>query len=95
MNAPQQQQASLTPQQIAQASGAGVQFLNLETTLIPGNIKQQLSVLEVVLQALATGNLQVAQPAETPVESTPEKGTDVDVSDLIGTDDADADQTPS
>lgn len=82
---------SITPQQVAEAAGAGVTFLNLDTTLIPGNLRRQLAVLEVVLQNVANGRAQVVTPQPLPVESNDGEGDDGpdDISDLTeGGDDA-------
>jgi len=63
------QTIDISPEKVAPIASAGIRFLSLETTLIPGNIKQQLAVLEVLLGGLSTGELILATPAPPPVES--------------------------
>ena len=48
-------------------------FLKLPTTLVPGNIRRQLDVLELVLTGLREGSLVVASPDQLAVESTLDK----------------------
>ncbi len=63
-------------QQILQASNAGVAFLNLPSTLVPGNMRKQVAVLELILCGLRAGNLQLVSALKTPVESEPETPED-------------------
>ncbi len=65
----QQAPIDISTQQIQQSAAAGVKFLSLETTLVPGNMRKQLAVLEVVLQGVVGGNLMVVSPKQIPVES--------------------------
>ena len=62
------QTIDISPEKVAPIAAAGIRFLNLETTLLPGNLKQQLAVLEVFLAGLSTGELLLATPAPPPVE---------------------------
>ena len=62
----------ISTQQIVDAAGAGLNFLDRDTTLVPGDLRKQLAVLEVVLQGVATGNLRVVTPDQLRVQS--EKG---------------------
>ncbi len=63
------QTIDISPEKIGPIAAAGIRFLNLETTLLPGNLKQQLAVLEVLLSGLAAGELVLATPPRAPVES--------------------------
>lgn len=63
---------NLTPEQIVQASMVGVSFLNLNSTLIPGNMKAQIAVLEAVLTGVSQGQLQVVSPPPDGVKSLSE-----------------------
>lgn len=63
------QTIDISPEKVGPIAAAGIRFLSLETTLIPGNLKQQLAVLEVFLAGLAQGELILATPAPAPVES--------------------------
>lgn len=63
---------NISAEQIIGSARAGVAFLNLETTMIPGNMKQQLAVLEAVLQGVGGGHLQVVSPQTDGVESVGE-----------------------
>lgn len=60
---------NLSSQQVGQAAMSTLAFLRLETTLIPGNLRRQLDVLEVVLTGLVSGKLIVASPDQLAVES--------------------------
>lgn len=60
---------NVSNQQIIGAASAGVRFINLESTLIPGNIRKQVSVLEMILTGVATGNLVVVSPDQLQVQS--------------------------
>lgn len=80
MTTPQNQPITLGHQQIAESANAGLRLLNLETTLIPGTLRRQLDVLEVVLQQLTTGQAILANPQppqvelpEDPLQPEPEK----------------------
>lgn len=67
----------MTPQQVAQAAGAGLTLFSLDTTLIPGNLRQQVAVLEVVLQGVASGQAVVVSRDQLQVQSdTDGKGED-------------------
>ncbi len=63
------QTIDISPANVGPIAAAGIRFLNLETTLIPGNLKQQLAVLEVFLGGLSTAELVLATPPRAPVES--------------------------
>ena len=64
---------NISDKQVAQVSATALGFFRMETTLIPGNIRRQLDVLEAILTGLASGNLVVASPAQLAVESKPDK----------------------
>ena len=64
-----QQTIDISPEKVAPIAAAGIRFLNLATTLHPGNLKQQLAVVEVFLAGLSSGELVLATPAPPPVES--------------------------
>lgn len=68
---------NISPQQVVQAANAGIQLLNAPSTMIPGPLRAQLGVLEVVLDGIRQGQLAVAPVRQTPVESTPEKAPEV------------------
>jgi len=59
----------INPNQIVPAAQAGVELLNLRTTLLPGDLKSQLVVLESVLMGLSTGGLIVVPNPENVVKS--------------------------
>lgn len=63
------QTIDISPEKVGPIAAAGIRFLNLETTLLPGNLKQQLAVLEVLLSGLSRGELVLATPPRAPVES--------------------------
>lgn len=67
------QQIDISPQQVTIVANASLRFLSLETTLWPGNLKQQLSVLEAILGGLASGKLQLAPVVPDPVELETDK----------------------
>lgn len=79
---------NLSSKQVGQAAMVTLTFLSLETTLIPGNLRRQLDVLEVVLTGLVSGKLVVASPDQLAVESTPDQEPKKDP------DDGGTDQTP-
>lgn len=64
---------------VQQAAAAGVNLLSRESTLVPANLKQQIVVLEGILQALVTGRLVLANPAKKPVESEGQTSTPAEV----------------
>ena len=83
-----QQTIDISPPTVAAVAAAGVRFLNLETTLLPGNLKKQLAVLEVYLTGLSQGQLLLATPATDPVESGLDNaGDDPAPTDSPGTED--------
>ena len=65
---------NIDPRQVPEAAQAGVKLLGLDTTLIPGNIKAQVVVLESVLAAIATGSLVVVPNPENEVKLDPDNG---------------------
>jgi len=67
---------TLTAQQIVESAQAGAAFLDKETTLIPGNVKKQLIVLEVILAGIGQGQLQVVPTPLPTVELDPEPTAD-------------------
>lgn len=62
----QTQSIDISPEKVAPIARAGVQLLNLSSTLVPGNLRAQVGVLEVYLSGLAGGQLVLA-PAPKPV----------------------------
>ena len=66
------QNVSLSAQQVEQAASAGVDLLGRETTLIPGNLREQLAVLEVILRGITSGTLVVVTLQQLAVESKPD-----------------------
>ncbi len=68
---PAPQPINMSAQQIQQAAVAGVELLGLKTTLLPGDLRRQLAVLEVVLQGVIGGHLVVVSPRQLAVESEP------------------------
>lgn len=67
MNQPQQQ--GISQQQVAEAAAAGLRLFDLDTTLVPGNLRKRIGVLELILQELATGRAVVGQPEQPKVQS--------------------------
>ena len=63
------QTIDISPEKVAPIAAAALRFFGLNTTLVPGNLRQQLAVLEVFLAGLSTGELLLATPAPPPVES--------------------------
>ena len=68
----EQQKVQISDEQMTGAIGAGLTLLNLDTTLIPGNMRKQLAVLEVVLIGLSQGAMVIASPDQLAVESASE-----------------------
>ena len=64
----------MTVQQVQLAAEAGANFLDLETTMIPGNLRKQLSVLEVLLRGIVNGQLVVITTQQIAVESAGSEG---------------------
>jgi len=62
------QTIDISPEKVGPIARAATRFLTLETTLVPGNLRQQLAVLEVFLSGLSTGELVLATPAPPAVE---------------------------
>ena len=62
---------NIDPRQIIPAAAAGVKLLGLDTTLIPGNIKAQVVVLESVLMGIAGGTFLVVPKPQPAVELDP------------------------
>lgn len=60
---------NIDPRQIPEATQAGIKLLNLGSTLIPGDIKAQVVVLESVLMGIAAGALVVVPNPENVVKS--------------------------
>ena len=67
---------NISADQVRQAAIGGLALLSRETTLIPGNLRQQVVVLELILRGLASGNLLVASPQQLAVELEAEKPED-------------------
>jgi len=68
---------NIDPRQIIPAAQAGVELLNLRSTLLPGDLKAQLVVLESVLMGVGSGALVVVPTPKNDVKS----GLDNDESD--------------
>ena len=64
----------ISPQQIMAAFNAGLNFLGLDTTLVPGNLRPQIAVLEVVLNSVLAGQMIVVSPPPVKVESDSKAG---------------------
>lgn len=65
---------NITPQQIGLGASALIELLSLKTTLVPGNLRPQIAVFEVVLNGILDGQFAVVPVTRTPVESDPDKG---------------------
>jgi len=68
---------NIDPRQVPDAARAGVDLLGRETTLIPGNLKAQVIVLESILMLVSSGGLVVVPNPENAVKSgldTPPSG---------------------
>ena len=59
----------IDPRQIVPAAQAGVELLNLRSTLLPGDLKAQLVVLESVLMGIGAGALAVVPIPKNVVKS--------------------------
>jgi hypothetical protein len=62
---------NLSDQQIQNASLSMLDYFRLETTLVPGNYRQQVAVFEMVLSGIVNGALVVVPAKNKPVESKP------------------------
>ena len=60
---------NLNPQQTHGAALAGLDLINRDTTLIPGSIRGQISILGVILDNLARGTFILANPPKPEVQS--------------------------
>lgn len=65
---------NIAPQQIVQAADAGFQLLNAPSTMVPGHMRAQLAVLEVILDNVRRGQMVVAPAPKAPVELPPKGG---------------------
>ena len=63
------QTIDISPERVAPIAQAGLRLLNLETTLVPGNLRAQIGVLEVYLSGLASNQLVLAPTEESAVDS--------------------------
>ena len=63
----------ISPAFVAPIAQSGLKLLSLETTLVPGNLRASLALLEAYLSGLVSGQLVLAPAPETPVESGPTK----------------------
>lgn len=59
---------NIDPQQVAPSARAGIELLGLRTTLIPGDLKAQVVVLESILMMIGTGALIVVPAPQTGVK---------------------------
>ncbi len=64
----------ISPQQIMASANAGVDLINRDSTLIPGSLRLQVNVLEVILQGLAQGRFILVSPPPVEVQSDSEGG---------------------
>lgn len=69
----QTQSIDISPQAVAPIAQAGIQLLNLSSTLVPGNLRAQIGVLEVYLSGLAGGQIVLAPAPIAAVESDAKK----------------------
>jgi hypothetical protein len=78
------QDVNISPDQIHGAARAGVNLLNRDSTLVPGSLRQQLAVLELILGNILNGRFMVvsSMPVEVELPSkageTAGEGTDAD-----------------
>jgi len=68
----QNQTVNIAPQQVSQAALTFLELLDLETTILPTKFRKQISVLEIILQNVATGAAVVVSPDKLQVQSKPE-----------------------
>ena len=59
----------LSPDAVRGAVFGGLQLLDLDTTLIPGNLRKQINVLAVILEGVASGNMAIVNPPKPEVQS--------------------------
>lgn len=69
----QKQEIDISPQAVAPIAQAGLNLLNLPTTLTPGNLRAQIGMLEVYLSGLAGGQIVLAPAPEAEVQSDAKK----------------------
>ena len=67
---------NITSQQIGMGASALIELLGKETTLVPGNLRAQIAVFEVVLNGIVDGQFAVVPVTRTPVESDSDTGKD-------------------
>ena len=67
---------NITPQQIGMGASALVRLLGLKTTLVPGNLRPQIAVFEVVLNGILDGQFAVVPVVKKLVESDSDTGGD-------------------
>jgi hypothetical protein len=60
---------NIDPRRVPAAALAGVELLGLRSTLIPGDIKSQITVLEAVLSSVGNGSLVVVPNPKNVVKS--------------------------
>ena len=65
------QAPTISGEQIVDAARAAARFFALETTLVPGNMRQQLAVLEAVLGGVASGQLLVLDKSNLKAVESP------------------------
>lgn len=63
---------NMHPQQVRAAAAAGLELLGRRETLVPGDLRQQVAVLELIFQGLAQGQIELVSPADEPVQLTPD-----------------------
>ena len=63
---------NISPEMIPRSAAAGMELLQLRTTLVPGDLKDQIAVLQAVLMSITTGALVVVPAPKLDVELPPE-----------------------
>lgn len=67
---------NITPAQIGMGASALIDLLGRETTMVPGNLRPQIAVFEVVLNGILDGQFAVVPVVRNEVESETDKGSD-------------------
>ena len=62
----------ITPQQVAMGASALIDLLGRETTMVPGSLRPQIAVFEVVLNGILDGQFAVVSLTKKLVESDPD-----------------------
>jgi len=75
---------NISPEMIPRSAAAGMELLQLRTTLVPGDLKDQIAVLQAVLMSITTGSMIVVQAPKSEVELPPEGTKEPEESDNAG-----------